>query len=90
MPSPAHVHRLVLAAVCVACALQPRHAEARGASTPEERARFIALVQALERDPVAANANAIRQQLRDWTIEVPDIRFKASGSTSVRSMDGGQ
>jgi hypothetical protein len=77
MPSPAHVHRLVLAAVCVACALQPRHAEARGASTPEERARFIALVQSLEREPLAANANATRQQLRDWTIEVPDIRFKA-------------
>ncbi|HMF88938.1 MAG TPA: DUF998 domain-containing protein, partial [Gemmatimonadaceae bacterium] len=64
-------------AVFVACALQPGRAEARGPSTREERARFIALVQALERDPVAANANTIREQLRDWTIEVPDIRFKA-------------
>ena len=82
MASPAHVqmkrlHRLVVAAVFVAFALQPGRVEARGPSTPEERARFIALVQALERDPLAANANATRQQLRDWTIEVPDIRFKA-------------
>jgi hypothetical membrane protein len=67
---------LGVAAVFVACALQPGRAEARGPSTPEERARFIALVQSLERNPLAANANATRQQLRDWTIEVPDIRFK--------------
>jgi hypothetical membrane protein len=71
------LHRLVVAAVFVAFALQPGRVEARGPSTPEERARFIALVQALERDPLAANANATRQQLRDWTIEVPDIRFTA-------------
>ena len=51
---------LRVAAVFVACALQPGRAEARGPSTREERARFIALVQALERDPLAADANAIR------------------------------
>jgi hypothetical membrane protein len=74
---PLHLLRgWAVAAVFVACALQPGRAEARGPSTPEERARFIALVQSLERDPLAANANATRQQLRDWTIEVPDIRFK--------------
>ena len=60
----------------VVCALQPRHAEAQGPSTPEERARFVALVRFLERDPLAENANATRQQLRQWTVEVPDIRFK--------------
>lgn len=81
-PRPARDHLKLLrglgiAGVFVACALQPARAEARGASTPEERARFIALVRALETDPLAANANATRQQLRDWTIEVPDIRFKA-------------
>lgn len=69
--------RYMVAAVFVACALQPGRAEARGPSNREQRARFTALVQALETDPVAANANAIRQQLRDWTIAVPDIRFKS-------------
>ena len=71
------LRRLGVAAVFTACALQPGRAEARGPSTREERARFVALVRSLERDPLAENANAIRQQLRDWTIEVPDIRFKA-------------
>lgn len=64
-----------LAAVWVACALQPRPVEARGPSTPEERAHFVARVRLLERDPLAENANATRQQLRQWIIEVPDIRF---------------
>jgi hypothetical membrane protein len=63
-------------AAFVACALQPRHAEARGPSTPEQRAQFVALVRLLERDPLAPNANATRQQLREWTVDVPDIRFK--------------
>ena len=81
-PRPARDHLKLLrglgiASWFVACALQPARAEARGPSAPEERARFIALVRTLETDPLAANANAIRQQLRDWTIEVPDIRFKA-------------
>jgi hypothetical membrane protein len=67
---------LGVAAVFVVCALQPPHAEARAPSTPEERARFVALVRLLERDPLAANANATRQQLRQWAIDVPDIRFK--------------
>ena len=67
---------LGVAAVFLACALHPGRAEARGPSTPEERARFVALVQSLESDPLAENANATREQLRDWTIEVPDIRFK--------------
>lgn len=65
----------LLVATLVACALQPRHAEARRPSTPEARADFVALVRWLEREPVAANANATRQQLRQWIIEVPDIRF---------------
>jgi hypothetical membrane protein len=71
------LRRLGVAAVFVVCALQPPHAEARAPSTPEERARFVALVRLLERDPLAENANATRQQLREWTVEVPDIRFKA-------------
>jgi hypothetical membrane protein len=68
---------LGIASVFVVFAFQPVHAEARGPSTPEERARFVALVRLLESDPLAENANATRQQLREWTVEVPDIRFKA-------------
>jgi hypothetical membrane protein len=67
---------LGIAAVFVVCALQLHHAQARGPSTPEDRVRFVTLVRALEGDPLAANANATRQQLREWMIEVPDIRFK--------------
>jgi hypothetical membrane protein len=70
------LRRLGIAAVFVVCALQPHHAQARGPSTPEDRVRFVTLVRALERDPLAANANATRQQIREWMIEVPDIRFK--------------
>ena len=60
----------------VVWAFLPHHAEAREPSNPEERARFVALVRLLERDPLAENANAIRQQVRQWTIDVPDVRFK--------------
>jgi hypothetical membrane protein len=65
---------LRFAALYAACALHAGCTEGRGHS--EERARFIALVRSLESDPLAQNATAIRQQLRDWVVEVPDIRFK--------------
>ena len=68
--------RILAVAVFVVCALQPGHAQARGPSTPRERARFVALVRSLEREPLAENANATRQQLQNWIVEVPDIRFK--------------
>lgn len=71
---------LGFAALFSACALQGGCTETRGPSTPEERARFVALVRWLESNPVAENTNSIRQQLRDWAIEVPDIRFKVCPS----------
>jgi hypothetical membrane protein len=64
------------AALFSICALQGGCTETRGPSTPEERARFVAHVRSLERDPLAENTNSIRQQLRDWAMDVPDIRFK--------------
>ena len=78
---------LAVAVVFVVCALLPLHAQAPstpspstslrpGPSTLEEREKFVTLVRFLERDPLAANASATRQQLRDWITEVPDIRFK--------------
>jgi hypothetical membrane protein len=71
---------LGFAALFSTCVLQGGCTETRGPSTPEERARFVALVRSLESDPVAENTNSIRQQLRDWAIEVPDIRFKVCPS----------
>jgi len=68
--------RLGAAAAFLVCALQPNHTEARVPSSPQERARFVARVRLLEQDPLAANANAARQELRAWVIDVPDIRFK--------------
>src|SRR6185503_14023740 len=43
----------VIAAALVACALKTHPVEARGPSTQEERAQFVALVRSLERDPLA-------------------------------------
>ena len=51
-------------------------AERRGPSTAKERADFVAQVRSLERDPLGENASATRQRLRQWTIDVPDIRFQ--------------
>jgi len=67
---------LAMVAVLIAGASQPRPAQARGPSTPEERARFVALVHSLESDPVGEHSNATREQLRRWMRDVPDIRFK--------------
>ena len=67
---------LIVIAALVACALGPHCAEARGPSTVEERAQFVALVRSLEKDPLAHNASATRLQLREWIVEIPDISFK--------------
>ena len=67
---------LIVVAALVACALGLHRAEARGPSTVEERAQFVALVRSLEKDPLAPNASATRRQLREWIVEIPDISFK--------------
>lgn len=64
---------LLKASVLLLCAIQVP-AEARGPSTPEERAKVVAVTRLLERDPFVENAPANRQWLRDWIVEVPDIR----------------
>jgi hypothetical protein len=68
---------LVVAGMFLTFGLQGHHAQARGPSTPEERAKVIELTRMLERDPLNENADATRQWLREWTIEVPEIRFHA-------------
>jgi hypothetical membrane protein len=47
----------------------------RGLSTPEERAKAIAVARELERDPLGSDAAAKRAWLLNWIIDVPDIRF---------------
>ena len=67
---------LVLVAFLLGCGCQTRDPDVRGPSTPEERAQFVARVRWLENDPLGDNAAATRQRLRQWTIDVPDIRFQ--------------
>jgi hypothetical membrane protein len=67
--------RLIVGGVLLTFGLQGHYAHARGPSTPEERAKVIELTRMLERDPLNENAGATRQWLREWTIEVPEIRF---------------
>jgi hypothetical membrane protein len=80
---------LAMIAVLISGAVQPRHAEARGPSTPEERARFVARVHSLESDPLGENSNATRQQLRQWMTDVPDIRFKVCPDLLASALSNG-
>jgi hypothetical membrane protein len=68
---------LVLNGVLVACATQVQCTLGPGLSTPDQRAKVVALTRLLERDPLVENAPATRQWLRKWIIEVPDIRVYA-------------
>jgi len=68
---------LVVAGFCLVCVFQAHDAEARGPSTPEERAKVVELARWLEQNPLAENAPATRQWLQEWIADVPDIRFKA-------------
>ena len=71
------IRGLFVAGVFLICALPVHQAQARGPSTPEERAKVVQLTRLLERDPLNENAGATRQWLREWIADVPDIRFKA-------------
>ena len=69
------LNRGLVGGVFLVCALQGQDAHARGPSTSQERAKVIELTRMLERDPLNENAEATRQWLRQWTIDVPEIRF---------------
>jgi hypothetical membrane protein len=68
---------VVVTVLFLMCALQVHCALGPGLSTPEERAKVVALTRLLERDPLVENAPATRQWLRKWIIEVPDIKVYA-------------
>jgi hypothetical membrane protein len=59
------------------CATQAHCTLGPGLSTPDERAKVVAMTRLLERDPLVENGPAARQWLREWIIEVPDIRVHA-------------
>lgn len=67
---------LVAGCVLTLCALQGHAAYARGLSTAAERAQVVAQMRALEQNPLAESAPITRQQLRQWMIDVPEIRFR--------------
>jgi hypothetical membrane protein len=68
---------VVVSGLLLVCAAQVQCTLGPGLSTPDERAKVVALTRSLERDPLIENAPATRQWLRKWIIEVPDIRVYA-------------
>jgi len=69
--------RIVVSGLFLLCAAQVQCTFGPGLSTPEQRAKVIALTRSLEREPLSENAPATRQWLRKWIIEVPDIKVYA-------------
>ena len=70
--------RVVIGCALALCALhlRPALAQKRGLSTAVERAQVVARMRALEANPLAENAAATRAELRQWMIDVPEIRFR--------------
>ncbi len=64
---------LILPALIATMAL-PIHAEGRGPSTPEERARVLQLAVEAAKDPIGASARDGRW-FDKWLEEIPDIAF---------------
>ena len=64
---------LLLALSCTLLLSTPLHAEERGPSTAEERAKVIDLTHKLETDPLNPDAEEWRVWLAKWIDEVPDV-----------------
>jgi len=65
------------AAAMIAFALpQFVRAQQRGPSTPEERAKAVAIAHALEEDPLAKDAKEKREWMIQWLMDIPDITVK--------------
>lgn len=47
----------------------------RGPSTPEERARVVALAEAANRDPIGVMSSADGRWFMQWSDEIPDYMF---------------
>lgn len=55
-------------------------AQERGPSTPEERARALAITRQLEQDPLNRELRKDREWLLRWLVEVPDIQVSICAS----------
>jgi hypothetical protein len=62
-------------------------ANARGPSTPEERAKALALIQQMETDPLGVSKED-RQRLAVWLVEVPDIHVSLCTQFFPTLLDG--
>jgi tetratricopeptide (TPR) repeat protein len=65
-----------IAVVCLLLCVATAHAQEydqRKPSTPEERARFVQVVESLQKDPFASDAKDKRTAALQWLIAVPDI-----------------
>ena len=74
---------LVMLAISLSSVAQ--NTPARGPSTPEERARLVAIARKLEAAPLDSSLNAEREWAVKWLIEVPDLTV--SLCTSVLGKD---
>ena len=54
-------------------------AQKRGPSTPEERAKAVQLVHALEAEPLHKNGQQARRWLLTWLVDVPEISVTICG-----------
>lgn len=88
--------RLTKASACAAAALiafalpQFVRAQQRGPSTPEERAKAVAIAHALEKQPLAKNAKEKREWMMKWLIDIPDITVKVCSAFVGTLPDAGK
>lgn len=66
------MRRNLLYLACI-CLFLVRLAGAQTSSTPEERARFVAITHKLESNPLDASLHSEREWALKWLIQVPDI-----------------
>jgi len=59
----------------------------RGASTPEERQRYLKIVRALEESPLTADPDLKeREWALQWIIEVPDVHVSICGGPVMQAL----
>lgn len=76
MSKSAKIASLMLSIAMLQVSPMQIHAQQRGPSTPEERARAVQIAKSLRADPLAANLQADREWLVEWLVEVPDVSVK--------------
>jgi hypothetical protein len=70
---------MLLIACCFVFVISGQAQNARGPSTPEERATAVKAAKLLESEPFHKDAKKVRQWFTGWVIEVPDITVELCG-----------